>query len=226
MNKIEEFKKQAEEFICESDLTPAFDLVWDRLSAKSTYQSNFRVLEGRWKDITHAQRIGTITFAEVSQHKSQVREAFLSFIKNLPDADLDTIRNPDKIAARLFILTPTDTSEAAMHQFFPFEYFREVEFDREESYKTLASAGMNTVVIFDHYNHEDVEVNTEQREAQLEKLRWLLRETTCPIVWFGDRHEMVSIYSKRIGAANFPFTLYARIREMLDFLKYYQGKKD
>lgn len=212
-------------FINAGESEKAFDLVWERLSPKSSFKNDFAVLNGRRRDVERENMRGKMDYEVFSRQINQITSDFLGFVNRLSDDDLDLIRDPDKISAHLFVLTPTEDTTVAMSQFFPFEYFREVEFENEKGYQYLDSNCMNTVVVFDHYNHKGVEVDIEQREAQLTKLKWILNNRTCQIVWFGGYHEIVKENSTRIGAANFPFTLYARIREMLDFLKYYQGKK-
>lgn len=215
----------AQNSVKDGKLEKAIDIVWERLSAKSPLKSDFATLNGRWKDVEREELLGKIDFETFSRQRNKISSDFLNFVSMLSDDDLDLIRDPDKIAAHLFVLTPTDTTAAAMSKFFPFEYFRQVEFENEFDYQTLDTSGHNTIVVFDHYSHEGVVVSPEQREIQLTKLRWILANRAFQIVWFGGYHDMVKENSTRIGAANFPFTLYARIREMLDFLKYYQGKK-
>jgi len=85
------------------------------------------------------------------------------------------------------------------------------------------------LVIFDHYNHADVQVEDEVREIQVKKLRWLLDYTDDYgeryVVWFGGHSDIVRDNPDRIYAANSRFALHARIREMLEFLKYMTAKK-
>jgi len=224
MNKSNNILELARFAVKEGEIEKAIDLVWERLSANSSYKNDFALLNARLQDTKRDSLRNVIDNDVLSRQKSKIINDFLQLVGLLTNADLDDAQNPDKIAFPLFVLTPNVDTQAAMQKFFPFEYFREIMFDKKDDYLGLNSSLSTTLVIFDHYNHDGIEVSLELRDTQMKKLKWIIDNTTCSIVWFGDNNDIVKDNRKRIGAANFPFTLYARIKEMIDFLKYYQDK--
>jgi hypothetical protein len=238
MNAVE-LKTQIQDFLSDNDFQACFDMLWERVGRESSTFSTLINLKGQWTDIKNAYNQNRISYDDQSRTLSRINEALSDLVNRIQNNDLKE-PSSDKIATRLLIISPTRETIEEMQAFFPFEYFRETVFiyddrydDVEESDRLKDSIEVwinqsyenkideNDLVIFDHFEHKRFVVDGDRRAIQLEKLEWILVYTACYIVWFGNYGDIVKQHNDRIYAANFRFALYARIREMIDYLKYY-----
>lgn len=242
-----DLKTHVQELLRENKFQRSFDLLWGNISRESNSFSILTNLAGSWRETKDEYQQGIIGSDDKARRFSQSRTALLEFVNDLKDGDLKEIKE-DKIATRLLVITPSKDTEKAMCLFFPFEYFRDIVFVRDErhqdeiededdaartKYDGVYSVVLNDkyqlkikdddLVVFDNFEHPRIEITEVDRLSQLEKLKWVLNNTDCFIIWFGSYGEIVKENNDRIYAANFRFALYARIKEMIDFLKYYHG---
>jgi len=196
-------------------------LLWKEIKRDSPSFNTLTLISGRFRGAKTDYMHGTIDYETNKRDISSVSAALLELSGSLNIKDLAEV-DSDKISTRLMLITPTDESEVEMRLFFPFEYFRAVEIAGDDDrYQSIIDD--EDLIIFDNFAHQRVEVGEPIRKRQFEKLDWVLKNTACFIIWFGDYGEIVKLHNDRIYAANFRFALYARIREMLDFIKYYKG---
>lgn len=234
---FEEFKNEVRQI---PQIDEAFGKVWEHVDTQSPVFDDFRILQNNWEDAKRAYHQNLIDYAIYSGINAKTRSGILNFINSLLEKDFQAKRSDEKIAARILVISPNLLSEAAIVTFFPFEYFRQVDFaqyddnwppgqNRATDESNLApwqqSIYAADLVIFDNYAHPEVQVEDEIRKIQMEKLLWLLNYTDRCVVWFGGHNEVVSQNPDRIYAANSRFALYARVREMLEFLKYMAEKE-
>ncbi len=217
-----DLKHKMDDFIKENDFKGSFDLLWKWVRRESTLFSSIVNYQANWKSVRDGYNQSLIDHPEKEKAFALIRKGLLDLAGDLQDSDLKEA-DADKISTRLLILTPNQNTENEMRLFFPFEYFRDVEFVFDETYKGLVED--TDLIIFDNFKHPEIEVEEEVRQSQVKKLDWILKNTKCFVVWFGSYGEFVNRHNDRIYAANFRFALYARINEMINFLTYYRGKK-
>lgn len=181
--KFEDFKKNIRQLTAANEIEDALDKMFNHVRTGVTIQDDITSLRGECSSINRAFRKGLISFEEFNRHQNRNRDGILSILKDILIQHYEEKPSLEKITAKLFVLTPTAESEKEMKKFFPFEYFREVEFVLDETYQQAVQA--YDLVIFDNYPHPGVEIEVVFRETQIQKLQWLIDSTDCYIVWFG-----------------------------------------
>jgi len=239
-----ELKAQLEYLVPESKIQESIDLLWEWVRRESLWWRDVADCKGMWTDVEMDYANNRINSSERQQQRTRIRSNLLDLVKKLKDSDVkdDTSH---KIATRLLVITPTKATIEEMQAFFPFEYFRDTVFVYDDRYdvkgddedENLKNIGIHIwmnesyreeiadsdLVVFDNFEHKRITVDEQRRNLQTEKLKWVLTNTECFIVWFGNYDQIVNQHNDRIYAANSRFSLYARILEMLDFLKIYRN---
>jgi hypothetical protein len=220
---ISKLKDQTNIYVRDGKIGKAFDLVWDYLKPGTNLNADLSLLSGQLKTLERRYHKGLLDAEMYHRQLFQITDGFTQFIQHIQLEDLLAERDGNKIQTPILVLTPTAETAAAMEAFFPFDYFKDAEFDYSDtSYQELAKE--ENLIIFDIYGHKGVPVTENQITAHREKLTWLLENTDRLIVWFGGHDKVVLDNAERIYAAGFRFSLYARIKEMLDYLTYYTPK--
>lgn len=216
--KATELRQLCTEAISGNLFEEAYDLLWKWLKTGNK-QQRLVLLKARWIAVKQEYDQGTIPIEDKRREHNIILSALLNLAGEVTDADLEEFQG-NKIDTSLLVITPNNETRVEMSRFFPFEYFRDVKFPTEENYQSEIDD--EDLVIFDHFEHNNVVIDEMTRMAQIDKLTWILDNSECYVVWFGAYGDLVSKYKHRIYAANFQFALYARIREMIEFIHFFR----
>ncbi|MCB0654140.1 MAG: hypothetical protein KDC85_22865 [Saprospiraceae bacterium] len=156
--------------------------------------------------------------------------------KNILDNDLMTLinkLNEDEFQGfdreityeKFFVVTPTSKRKGEIEEFFPEEYFPNCEVIVSEEIKTKPRSKF---IIFDFYGFE--KINSPESEnvfikkhPALKSYLLILSELVKQrhfIIYLGNHYYNLDNWREQVHAANSKFALYARIREMIEYLKY------
>ncbi|MFN0013046.1 MAG: NARF domain-containing protein [Saprospiraceae bacterium] len=145
---------------------------------------------------------------------SKLTQRTLFLIDNLDEADLSAARRlREEIHERILVVVHPDR-KAQMERFFSKNYFKNV---RYITYGDGIPAEHFDLAILDNMVPEPIPQVSMLLEEYADGIPFY-------ILYFGETYPFNQVqYADKIYFANSIFSLYARIREMLDFMKYYDN---
>lgn len=142
---------------------------------------------------------------------ASITQRTLDFIDSLEEEDILTPRLFQyEIYEHILVITKSEGRKDYMRQFFPTDYFRNVEYD--DSAKPQSAEGIDIIVYDDTPATEKGEVD--------DLLKHYLENTEPMTLYFGRHSPLVWDYPEKAYATNSVFSLHARIKEMTEYLKY------
>lgn len=147
----------------------------------------------------------------INQAIATLTKNFLDFVDTLHENDLNDVQiMQDEIYERILVVTKSKERRQYMKSFFPVEYFRNVEYD--DSRKPVL-AGKYDVIVYDD--------NPGVKEGETDSLLLHYLENEGPVLLYFGRHSpLVWKYPEKAYAANSVFSIHARIKELIEYLKY------
>jgi hypothetical protein len=116
---------------------------------------------------------------------------------------------------RILVVCKSAGREEYMRRLFPEQYFKGVEYDVSEKPRAAESVNRFDLVVFD--NNPPSEADDPH-----ELLRYYLEQTRPYLLYFGSQQlQLLRDFSEKAYFANSIFSLHGRLREMIEFLKYY-----
>lgn len=182
------------------------------LSEESIDFNDCIIFESRFRRLKR-ERLRNIETGDLLDKKEN--KLLLDVIGFIDDLDIDASEGNQQTNRVVYyeniVVCCTAERTDYMKQFFSKHYFKNVSFYHEEK----ASLGQIDLIVFDDY------LPTSDSESLLKSLL----EDNNYVIYFGKRFPLpLAQYSDRAYFANSIFSLYARIKEMLDFLKYINPK--
>jgi hypothetical protein len=226
---IRELKREINTLIGDDSLEKAFEVLTQHFDGTGEPARDVTLLKMQLNRASKSFNInGTLQSGEYKIERNRIAASLFDFVGNLDPNTLDKTNAFPVIDQRLILLTATDETERAMAAYLSLTFFPKLESYFDDTFKAVFNNSNDPdhdiLVVFDHFEHEGIQVEPDAQINHTQRLEWLLNETGCYILWFGPHHNMVAANNKRMYAANFRFALYARIQEMLDFMQRYQGE--
>lgn len=174
-------------------------------------------LQARLNRFNNNKLANVLSPEEEALQENQLVMDVLEFLDTLTDADFSPAAQlREEIYDKILVVCYGAGAVLELQPFFDSFYFKNVqyalyEFDEEK----IAWADF---IIFDYIYAVDNDPD------YYELLRQYLDETPGKyLLHFGRHDRILEYYPMKVHAANVPFELYARIREMIEFKKYYKG---
>ena len=147
---------------------------------------------------------------EYSRELSKLSLAVLYLIDNLSEDDLSAARHlREEVHERILVVTRAER-RLSIERFFSKNYFKNVRYIHYGD--AIPTERFDLAVL------DDIESNPA---ASLYMEEYMVG-IGCYILYFGERFPLDRVkYANKAYYANSIFSLYARIKEMLDFIKYY-----
>lgn len=148
---------------------------------------------------------------QYNQDFAKLTQRTLFLIDNLQEGDLSAARRlREEIHERILVVTRPER-RAYMERFFSKNYFKNVEYIHYGD--PLPAERFDLVLLED--------IQPEPLSAML--MEQYVEGIGSYILYFGEKFPLDRArYADKVYFANSIFSLYARIKEMLDFLKYYE----
>ncbi|TAK34495.1 MAG: hypothetical protein EPO28_15950 [Saprospiraceae bacterium] len=149
---------------------------------------------------------------EYSRELSQLTNRVLLLIDNLAEEDLSEVRQlREEVHERILVVTRAER-RPSIERFFSKNYFKNVHYIH---YGDAIPAERFDLAVLD---------DIESDPAAAMYMEEYVAGIACYVLYFGERFPLDRVkYANKVYFANSIFSLYARIREMLDFIKYYDG---
>jgi hypothetical protein len=198
-----------------------------RLLDKEAVLDDLRIIASSHKEYKKAENLTTVDRDTLQIERRKVVKSLLTFIGDLKETDFKSDAfQPQGMEENILVVSNDDAALTEMKRFFSAYFFKNVTYNA--SGKVVIPDNCD-IVLFDNrimgrdmYKEEDEKLLPKSAQEHLALLRAYLTKTTFNIVYFGDNLHLVTKNRNRINAANSKFTLYARIKETIDCMKYYK----
>ncbi|MBK9014922.1 MAG: hypothetical protein IPM82_13060 [Saprospiraceae bacterium] len=149
---------------------------------------------------------------EYSRELSKLSVAVLNLIDNLTEEDLSEVRHlREEVHERLLVVTRAER-RPAIERFFSKNFFKNVHYIHYGD--AIPTERFDLAVLDDIVTDPAASLYMEE----------YMDGIACYILYFGAHFSINrEKYADKVYFANSIFSLYARIREMLDFIKYYDS---
>ena len=156
---------------------------------------------------------------EYRREISKIAKSILVLVDSLEDRD---VSEGVFIETLLSICNPEKRSD--MEAFFGKRYFPNAEFI---NYGEVLPKGIYDVIILEDesniinqtINNKGTDIPTEKNKNRREQMKGYLDTSDAYFLYIGNRFTLG--YEKRVYFSNSRFSIYARLKELLDYLKYY-----
>lgn len=166
---------------------------------------------GSYKRLEKGNRMGDITFDTYNTELNKLTAKIYDCIQRVSEERLfDNYQIREEIREKILIVCQADR-ETEMKKLFPSLYFPNTTFhDVEDGLRDLEKI---KVVVFD-----DIEAPNENKAILLHYLKAIDNSKTF-LLYYG-KYQPYSEYSHKAYFSNSQFSIHARLKEMLDFIKY------
>ncbi|MCB0630730.1 MAG: hypothetical protein R2824_33410 [Saprospiraceae bacterium] len=225
MKEIEDIKQELHELLENDQLKPALKMIRDILNEDVKRQHQQLIINTfrRLKVSANEKRLGEITREEFNVEQSNITGIILDLIDKLTTDDiseLDVFLQENYTP--IMVISDTSTGVAKMKQFFNQFYFKLVEYHAGKVPLSKDRLSQFTIIILDAMY---IEGNRMRYLNHLED--HYLQHEGLFFLYFGKRHTTFEEpeYAHKLHFSNSVFSLYARINEMMDYLRLYRTDK-
>lgn len=228
--EVSKLQKKLHDLYEDNKIKNVFSTLKAELDAEGERISIFRNLKRRYNKITDQKMADTIDRGAYNLEMNQVLEALSSFIESLKTSDLGSKVEPShaEISNQILVFTKEQEVENVS------EFFRQLNFVNVKVKQNGEEVELSEfdLIVFDNsdlpvcYNRKSfAELEAEQRiivEKRMEEMDFIINESSKFIIHFGGILFWVNAHRDRVQAANSKFSLYARTKEVIDFINTYR----
>lgn len=201
-----------------------FKRIFEALQQVEGIETHDLVMQkSQYNRLEDQEMMGVISREHYTVELNKIRRNLLSFIENyLPNTNLmptNLIMNP------ILVISQNEEKIAETAQFFNRLNFGQVEVLHTD---TVPNTEKYDLIIFDN-RHLPFMQKVEQMpdneivRKRIDLMKRYIEQSHNFLLHWGETLFLVNDYRDRIGAANSKFTIYARIRELLDFMRAYRA---
>jgi hypothetical protein len=212
MTEIEQFKTGLKDIIFKSieKCLDCLDLAIDKQANETG--NKVRLFKLRLKSLEDRQKLRTITSGDLDVEMNNLILNLMSFIDNdLEEADIANMKVLENNKQKSILIITRLEQEEMMREFFIKHYFPKVTFVINSPTLFIDKAD---IIIY-----EDMETD----DANLKRIwEYVEKQKDSYFLYFGNGYLKVpKEYNSSVYFTNSPFSLYARLKELLDYIKYY-----
>ena len=180
-------------------------------SNPNQHNSAFLLLK-RLEKLNTKELRGTLSteYGELASNK--IEESILELIDTITDETALAYELENSIFQRMLIVCRTMEREAYMKNIFPGKFYKEIQVVVGQDKPPLEEVNGFDLVIYDNF--------ADQEDPAQELLKFYLTQTEPYILYFGPPLPLLRQFPEKVYFANSVFSIHARVREMIEYLKY------
>jgi hypothetical protein len=225
------FIKKIKSQIIKADLQVMFDLLHNNVCPKSDRYNEFLLLNHRYNKNKVGLINDSLPYEVYSREDNKITEALLHWVDQISESDLNSniIDRVKEILNPVLVVCSSDESRQYMQKIFSLLNFKNAKVIVGEKLEDITEFDL---VIFDNRKLKDCpseallsklsDGEKHKIEATLSLMETYISKTDKFLIHFGERLFWINKNRERVYAANSKFALYARIKEMLDFIASYR----
>jgi hypothetical protein len=231
---IPDFQNSIKETIADGELVNAMQLMKSKIVDKEKRNVIIALL-GRFNRNYDDRHIhGVLSHKNFAQTCEQIQHALISTIDDLKEGDLGNSANIEEaIKHKIWTISLDKFERESLHGWLNPSFYPECEAIEpssffEESNKQNFNQDKDIVIFnasqfqndIDDYAYRALKPPQRSWLAHLEKI---VTDTNFLVVYFGNYYYRLSEWRTRVHAANSPFTLYSRVKEVSDFIEIHRS---
>lgn len=237
--KLKELKVQLEDLYEENKIKDLFFLLKKELSRSEANYTNFISIKRSYQVIQDRKMADIVDFETANIETNKILKRLLIFINKLSVNDLQTDgkqANTEvshyEVSNKILVLT-TEAEMAAVQDFFNSLNFTNITVKPVTAVHSMSMFDTFDLIVFDNRDLKPCfkevhlkEMSIENRLRildRVEKLNSVIKETTKFIIHYGEQLYWINSNRGRVQAANSKFSLYARTKEVIEFVNTYRA---
>ncbi len=224
-------KAELRQLIANNRVKKVFKLLTQNLDKNTDVYKDFLLLSMRFNAVEDERMAGLISYSQAASMKNVIASALLEYLDRLVDADFknQTTKLPEQIDKSILVIPNPKNGAAFFEEFsrqFNFEnmdILLDIDQDFGKRYDLVIFDNRDLVSSFSLDSFKKLPASAQEsintRIALMEKI---MKETTMFLIHFGGGLHWINSNRERVQAANSKFSLYARTKEMIDFMAAYR----
>lgn len=212
---VEEFKNELKQRI-PYDPSEVIRLLDSKLNKKGKIYNNLLLVNSRYTKLKSVSNKGGLSFDNESIHDIRILDTLINIIDSLKEEDLE-----EQKEAKLLVVCKNNDDKQYMEQ-----YFKALPLNAEVVIGNNGYLAPDDfiMVVFDCHsiNTKELEKISEEDKVQLGLMLEYLERAPKYLVYYGEYYVLLNKFREVSTAANNKLTLYARIKEVYDYLKDYK----
>lgn len=217
---LEELKQTVEDLIVKNRIGKIFELMNQYLTNDAKREIGLILLKSEVRRKEDAERKGLILAEEIEVFYNKTYNKVLNILEKLTISDILADKDFDERNIYDFVVVITTTErENKLRQLLTSLRFKKVEFYNDYKYEYVKHA---VIIIFDNMDlpsgrnlSENQNATIKSREAMIQKC---LDETAEQyLIHYGNYLQLLDSNRDRMQGANSQFSLYARVKEVIEF---------
>lgn len=213
-----DIKKQYINLLQDGKLKDCLQKLTDTLADGDT-RNVLSSLRGQYNRLLNEKGKGVISFDEYRREENRIDEAVRSLVNTLKPIDIS-----ENIFAQTFLIICNPNKLDEMKAFFGKKYFPNAEFC---NYGEPFPKGIYDIIVLEDENNiinqisknKGTEMPTEENALRRKQMKVYLDASDAYFLYIGNRFTLG--YEQKVYFANSRFSIYARLKELLDYKKYY-----
>lgn len=231
-------KTEIFELLEKNKMQEAFGLIKEAIDQNDENYNDFIMLSRRFNDNNKCMINATIDHKTSSREKNKICQALLDLVNRIDNHKFNTAtvkddkHKSDEIDEQITVFTNSEGQMHKLQNILNVLRFNNVNFLFFKQYieDKLDFNNLPELIIFDNYDLPNEEKDTDEEQKKRIKFRSELMDeilSNCPNSYFlhyGQNINWLNDAKKRlrVNAANSPITLYARIKEIIQFMNAYR----
>lgn len=147
---------------------------------------------------------------------NQLNRSIIELIDLISEEEAAAYELEQSIFQRILVVCKSPTREEYLENLFPSNYYKELKVEGSGVPLPMEEANAFDLIIFDNYP-------PGEKDDPNELLKHYLDNTIPYILYFGPNLPLLYQYPERAYFTNSVFSIHARIREMIEYLKHSQS---
>lgn len=228
--EVSKLQKKLHDLYEDNKIKNVFSTLKSELDAEGERISIFRNLRRRYNAIAEQKMADTIERGAFNREMNQVGGALLAFIDSLKASDLGSKVEPShaEITNQILVFTKEQEIENVS------EFFRQLNFVNVEVRQNGEKVELSEfdLIVFDNtdlpvcYSPKSLaelpEAGKKLVQKRIQDMEVIVDNSSKLMIHFGNILFWVNAHRDRVQAANSKFSLYARTKEVIDFINTYR----
>ena len=230
--ELQNLKEKLQDLFEANKVKTSLSILKQELSRESEKYSIFLSIGRRFNQIQDQKMANTIDFNTANIELNKIGEALLNFIETLGEVDLESMNQfiHKEVSNQIVVFTEHEAPEKVE------DFFNQLNFKNISVFRTINFEKVKydefDLIIFDNRDLppcfprnklEDLESEVSERILiRIEKMNSVIKGSSKFLIHYGDFLYWINSNRERVQAANSKFSLYARTKEVIEFINTYR----
>lgn len=189
------------------------------LHPNSVFQDELLLLYSRFNSLIGERRNSMVSRDDYLAEIQNIRTSLLQLINDLKPEDIaKNYHIREEFHEKILVVCPSKSREKKLSRYFPKVYFPSLEFFEAGKEQIIQDYD---ILIFDNMFEPG-----SAPDNWIDQLKTYLETEGPYILYLGGYLELLQDYSEKAYATNSVFSIYARLKELSEYMKYFGREKE